>query len=59
MYFLWKMRNSWKNSVIQNKVCNSMKEEFQNEPIYNKIFLKTKIKSYGDESTDFHDNKSF
>ena len=27
------------------------------EPIYYKKFLKTKIKSYGGESTDFHDKQ--
>ena len=34
-----------------------MKEELESEPIYNKKFLKTKIKSYSDESTDFHDKE--
>ena len=34
-----------------------MKAELESEPIYNKNFLKTKIKSYGDESTDFHDKE--
>ena len=27
--------------------------------IYNKKFLKTKIKSYGDEAADFHDHCRF
>ena len=34
-----------------------MKKEFDSEPIYYKRFLKTKIKSYGDEATDFYDNE--
>ena len=34
-----------------------MKKEFNSEPIYNKKFLKTKIKYYGDEATDFHDKE--
>ena len=32
-------------------------KEFDNKPIYNKEFLKTKIKSHGDEVTDFYDNE--
>ena len=31
-----------------------LKKEFDSEPVYNNKFLKTKIKSYGDEATDFH-----
>ena len=34
-----------------------IKKEFDSEPAYNKNFLKTKIKSYGDEATDFHDKE--
>ena len=29
-----------------------IKKEFDSEPVYNKIFLKNKIKSHGDEVTD-------
>ena len=32
-----------------------VQKEFVSEPIYNKKRLKTKIKSCGDEATDFHD----
>ena len=32
-----------------------MIEEVDSEAIYNKKKLKIKMKSYGDESTDFHD----
>ena len=32
-------------------------KEFDSEPVYNKEFLKTKIKSHGDEVTDFYDGK--
>ena len=32
-------------------------KEFDSEPVYNKTFLKTKIKSYGNEATDFHDKQ--
>ena len=34
-----------------------MKKEFDSEPISIKECLKTKIKSCGDEATDFHDKK--
>ena len=34
-----------KYNNIWNKVSNSVKKEFDSEPIYNKKFLKTKIKS--------------
>ena len=34
-----------------------MKKDFDSEPIYNGTFLKTKIKSYGDEVTDFYDKE--
>ena len=40
--------------VIWNKVSNSFKKELHCEPIYNKKFMKTKIRSYGKKATDFH-----
>ena len=43
---------------IWNKVSNSIKKELDCEPIYIKKFLKTKIRSYGDEDTDFHSKKN-
>ena len=33
------------------------KKEFDSELTCNQKFLKTKIKSYGDEATDFHDEE--
>ena len=42
---------------IWNKVSNSIKKELACGPIYNKKFLKTKIRSYGHEASDFHDKK--
>ena len=52
------MRNYIKkyNDVL-NKVSNSIKKEFDSEPIYSKRFLKTKIKSNGDDDTDFQNKK--
>ena len=32
-----------------------IKKEFDSEPVYNKEFLKTKIKSHGDEVKDYYD----
>ena len=46
-----------KYNTISDKVNADVKKEFDSEPVYNKIFLKTKIKSYGDGATDFHDKE--
>ena len=43
---------------IWNKVSNSMKKEFNSEPIYNKKILKTKMKYNNDETTDCHDKEN-
>ena len=32
-------------------------KKFASEPVYNKEYLKTKIKSHGNEVTDFYDKK--
>ena len=40
-----------------DKVSDDIKEESDSEPVYNKSFLKTKIKSHGDEVTNFYDKK--
>ena len=42
---------------VWNKVSNSIKKEFDSEHVYNKNFMKTKIKSYGDEATEFHNKE--
>ena len=56
MYFLIEGEELLKKyNDIWNKDSNSIKKEFNSEPIFNKKFLKTKIKSYVDEATDFHD----
>ena len=33
------------------------KKELDSKPLYNKEFLKTKIKSHGNEVTDFYDKE--
>ena len=46
-----------KYNTIWDKVSIDIKKEFDSKPVYNKIFLKTKIKSYDNEATDFHDKE--
>ena len=47
-----------KYNEIWEKVKNSLKKEFDSEPVYDEQFLKAKIKSYnGKIDTHFHDNK--
>ena len=43
-----------KYNTICDKVSADIKKEFDSEPIYNKKFFKTKIKSHGDEGRDFY-----
>ena len=46
-----------KYNTIWNKSSTDIKKEFHSKPVYNQEFLKTKIKSRGDEVTDFYDKK--
>ena len=46
-----------KYNTICDKVSADIKKEFDSEPVYNKSFLRTKIKSHSDEVTDFYDKK--
>ena len=46
-----------KFNTISDKVSSDIKREFDSEPVYNQNFLKTKIKSYGDDVTDFYDKE--
>ena len=46
-----------KYDTIWDKVSADIKKESDSEPVYNKKLLKTKIKSYGDEVTYFHDKE--
>ena len=46
-----------KYDTISDKVSADIKIELDREPVYNKKFLKMKIKSYSDEATDFHDKE--
>ena len=47
-YLLEKYNTTW------DKVSSDIRKEFNSEPVYNKKVLKTKIKSHGDEVTDFY-----
>ena len=46
-----------KYNTIWDKVSTDIKKEFDSEPVYNKNFLKTKIKPSGNEIIDFLDKK--
>ena len=46
-----------KYNTIWDKVSADIKKELDSEPVYNKEYLRTKIKSHGDEVTDFYDKK--
>ena len=46
-----------KYNTIWDKFSAEMKKEFDKEPVYKNVFLKTKIKSHGDEVADFYDKK--
>ena len=48
-----------KYNIIWDKVSTDINfdSKFDSMPVYNKKFLKTKIKSHGDEGTDFYDKE--
>ena len=46
-----------KYNTIWDKVSPDIKKEFERDPVCNKNYLKTKIKSHGDQVTDFYDKK--
>ena len=48
----------WKTKIIFGiKVSADIKKDFDGETVYNENFLKTKIKSYGNEAKDFRDKE--
>ena len=64
MYFLIKNEDLLdKYNTIWDKVSAGIKKQKKkttkndSEPVCNNFFSKTKIKSYGDEITDFYDKK--
>ena len=42
---------------IREKVKNCTKTEFDNEPVYNEKYLKSKIKSYKEKTNNFQRNR--
>ena len=59
MYFLIENEELLKKyNDIWTKVSNSMKKEFDSEPICDKELLRTKIKTYGGKAKDFHDKET-
>ena len=46
-----------KYNTIWNKVGAYIKKEFDSDSVYNQNYLKTKMKSHGDEVTDFYDKE--
>ena len=57
MYFLVEDDELLEKHTVWNKVSANIKNEFDSEPVYNKKFLKTKVKFHGDEVGDFYDKK--
>ena len=47
-----------KYNAIWNKASADIINEFDRDPVYNKEFLKTKIKSHSDKVTDIYDKES-
>ena len=58
MYFLTEHADLLeKYNTIWDKISADIKNEFDCGPVYNKNYLKTKIKSHGNEVTSFYDQK--
>ena len=58
MYFLTENDDLLeKYNAIWDKISADIKKEFDSKPVYNKSFLKAKIKLHGIEVTDFYDKK--
>ena len=57
VFFDCRWQLTGKCNTIWDKVSADIKKVFDSESVYNKEFLKTKIKSYGGEVTDFYDKE--
>ena len=53
-YRWWLITKLW---YYWDKLSNDIKKEFDSESVYDKKDLKIKIKSNGDEVTEFNDKK--
>ena len=58
MYFLIEDVDLLKEYTICQKNSADIKKAFDSVPVYNKEFLKTTIKSHGDDVTDFYDKET-
>ena len=58
VFFDWRWWIIEKYSTIWNKVSADIKKQFYREPVYNKFFLKTKIKSHDYKVAEFYDKKN-
>ena len=53
--FNWRWLNvPGKYNTMWNKISADIRKKFDSEPVYNKNYLKTKIKSHGDEIIEFY-----
>ena len=60
MYFLIKDDDLSENyNTVWDKVSADIKKEFDSEPVYNKHYLKNKIKCHGDNVTSFYNKKRY
>ena len=58
MYFLIEDDDLLENYITMwDKVKTDIKKEIDSKPVYNKNFLKIKIKCCNDEATDFHNKE--
>ena len=48
---------TYQKNTVEDKVSAEIKKEFDSEPVYDKNYLKTKIKCRGNDVTDFYDKK--
>ena len=59
MYFLIEDDNLLKNIMVFGIKSVLIQKKIDSDPVYNKTFLRTKIKSHGDEVTNFYNKKKF
>ena len=59
MYFLIEDDNLLKNIIVFGIKSVLIQKKIDSDPVYNKTFLRTKIKSHGDEVTNFYNKKKF
>ena len=55
LFSVWRCDLLQKYNTIWDKVRADVKKELDSGHFYNRKCLKTKVKSYGDEVTDFYD----